>query len=149
MTGNNRESEVATEVKFYLADVDGTTFTQIPGNMSPGAVGDKGAFKDATTIDLAGYKSKAALAEPEDREIQFKFFKDNSAQESLRAAAKARETRKVKVEFTPLGKAYIFEMVFSGWQIDPPEFNEDLVMTVFARKNTNIPTEEQNIEVVE
>ena len=145
MTGDNLDSELATAVKFYLADTDGTTFTQIPGNMSPGTIGDKGAFKDGTTIDMFGYKSIPAIAEPEDRELKFKYLKDNTAQESLRTAAKAKETRKVKVEFTPLGKSYTFEMVFAGWVIDEPEFNEEIVMTVYARKNTNIPTVEADI----
>lgn len=147
MAGDNLETELATAVKFYLADTDGTTYTQIPGNMSPGPVGDKAAFKDATTIDMDGYKSIAALAEPEDRELKFKYLKDNTAQDSLRAVAKNKETRKVKVQFTPLGKEFIFEMVFGGWQIDEPEFNEEIVMTVFARKNTNIATVEQDITV--
>ena len=146
MAGNNLESELAKAIKFFLGSTDGKTFTQIPGIMSPGTVGDKGAFKDATTIDLDGYKSKAALAEPEDKELKFKYFKDNAAQDSLRAAAKAMTTRKVKVQFTPLGKEYIFEMVFGGWHIDEPEFNEDIVMTVFARKNTAVPTVEQGIK---
>ncbi|WP_299733846.1 hypothetical protein [uncultured Endozoicomonas sp.] len=145
MAGDNVESELAKGIKFFLADTDGTTFNQIPGIQSPGTVGDKGAFKDATTIDLDGYKSKAALAEPEDKELPFKYFKDNTAQDSLRTAAKNMETRKVKVQFTPLGKEYIFEMVFAGWHINEPEFNEDIVMTVFARKNTNVPTVEQDI----
>ena len=142
---NNLETELATAVKFWLADAGGTTFTQIPGSMGPGAIGDKGTFKNATTIDMDGYKSIPALAEPEDKELKFKYLKNNVAQEGLRTAAKNRETRKVKVQFTPLGKEYIFEMVFAGWQIDEPEFNEEIAMTVFARKNTNIPTVEQDI----
>ena len=145
MAGENIDSELATAVKFYLADIDGTNFTQIPGNMSPGPVGDKGAFKDGTTIDMIGYKSIPALAEPEDRELKFKYLKDNTAQESLRTTASSKETRKVKVEFTPLGKSFTFEMAFAGWQIDEPEFNEEIIMTVFARKNTNIPTVEEDI----
>ena len=36
-------------------------------------------------------------------------------------------------------------MVFAGWVIDEPEFNEEIVMTVYARKNTNIPTVEADI----
>ena len=94
---------------------------------------------------MIGYKSIPAIAEPEDRELKFKYLRDNTAQESLRTAAKAKETRKVKVEFTPLGKSYTFEMVFAGWVIDEPEFNEEIVMTVYARKNTNIPTVEADI----
>ncbi len=142
MAGTNTETDLAEEVKFFLADADGTNFTQVPGSMGPGAVGDKGTFKDATTIDMAGFKSKAAKAEPEDRELKFKYIKDNTAQDSLRTAAKNMETRKVKIEFTPLAKSFTFEMVFAGWQLDEPEFNEEFVMTVFARKNTNVPTEE-------
>ena len=143
-TGTNLESELANEIIFNLADADGTTFNQIPGCLGPGPVGDKPAFKDATTIDMKGYKSKAALAEPEDREVKFKYLRDNTAQDDIRSVAKNKETRLVRIDFIPLGKSYTFEMVFGGWQLDEPEFNEDINMTIFARKNTNVPTTESD-----
>ena len=148
MAGDNLETELAWEVKFYLgsdAGGDATTYTQIPGCVGPGTIGDKGTFKDSTTVDMSGFKSKPAKAEPEDREIQFKYLRDNTAQDSMRTAAKAMDTRMVKVEFGPLGKSYTFQMVFAGWVMNEPEVNEDLTMTVYARKNTNIATVEQDI----
>ena len=91
------DAALSVGIKFYLAAEDGNTFTQIPGIKSPGVTGDKGAFVDATPIDVEGFEYIPALSEGEDRELTFIYYADNTAQESLRTAAAAQARRKVKI----------------------------------------------------
>ncbi len=139
-TSANIDPALSVGIKFYLADTDGSTFTQIPGIKSPGATGDKGTFVDATPIDVEGFKYLPALSEGEDRELNFFYYPDNADQKKLCDAADAQETRKVKIEFTKLKKSATFEMVLNGWTIPEPEFNTATMMTVFAKKNTSFKT---------
>ncbi|WP_263079224.1 hypothetical protein [Endozoicomonas sp. Mp262] len=134
------DASLSVGIKFYLADATGNTFTQIPGIKSPGVTGDKGTFVDATPIDVEGFKYIPALSEGEDRELTFIYYHDNTAQESLRTAAAAQETRKVKMEFTRSKKSAVFEMVLNGWALPEPEFNAATTMVVYAKKNTATPT---------
>ena len=133
------QAGLSVGIKFYLAGADGE-FTQIPGIQSPGAVGDKGSFKDATPIDAEGYTYISAVPEGEDRELTFLFYPGNAAQEELRTAAEGNATRLVKIEFTQLAKSGTFELVFSGWAMAEPEFNEAAKFVVYAKKNTSVKT---------
>lgn len=127
-------------IKFYLEGDTANDWVQIPGIQSPGSVGDKGTFKDATAVDEEGYTYIAAVPEGEDRELTFLYYPDNSAQETLRTTAAESKTKKVKIEFTRLKKAGVFEMVFAGWAMAEPEFNEAAKFVVYGKKNTSVKT---------
>ena len=140
MSGTNTQGALSVGIKFYFEGAKDNEWINVPGIQAPGSVGDKGTFKDATPVDAEGYSYIAAVPEGEDKELTFLYYPDNSAQDSLRAAADGSQTKRVKIEFTRLKKAAVFQLVFAGWAMAEPEFNEAAKFIVYGKKNTSVKT---------
>lgn len=136
----NKNAALSVGIKFFMAGETDSAFVQIPGIINPGAAGDKGTFKDCTPVDAEGYQYIAAVAEGEDRELPFYYYPSNAEQAQLQSAAERRLTKKIKLEFTKLGKSATFELVLSGWALSEPTFNEASQFVVYAKKNTSVAT---------
>lgn len=99
-----------------------------------GATGEQGEFVETTPIKATTKTFIAGMKTPPDKEITLNDVPGDTDQEAFLTKAKANETVNMQIVFSN-GRTGKFTLALSGYQVNEPEGNSPVTVTVFAKQS--------------